>query len=188
MNLKTIYGAEFGKINSNLGLRMTASGLGVKGSNGQITVYDKATGTLTTVPDELTIGDIPMYAFPADKLEKGDLIIHAGVIKVVKEPDAEGCIAVNIRDQVEEIILIPRTFFGFKGISKVFSPFQGAIGGADGTFNPMMLMLMDGDGFGGDDNGLMMAMMMGGMNGGANGFGDMSKNPMLMAMLFSKML
>lgn len=196
LNLKNIYGAEFGKINDKFGLRLTANGLGVRGADGQITVLDKATKTLTTVPDALSIGDLPIYAFPADKLAAGDLIVHAGNVKAITEVDETGgVVAINFKTQTEEIILVPKTFFGFKGVAKIVSLFEGGFtGGAEGGMNPMMLMLLsdEGDLFGdedGDGDGIMKMMLMSQMFGGKSDLfgGDMAKNPLMMLMLMKNL-
>jgi len=193
MDFKKMMGADFGKVDGKYGLRLTMLGIGVLTKNGQISVYDKTAKTITTVPDDLSIGELPFFAFPADKIEVGDLVIHNGLIKSITEIDESGVIAIDILAQREEIILVSKNLFGFKGISKVISLFPadgfgsgGSPFGGDLTKNPMLMMALMGDGnlFGGDgDDSLMTMLMLSQMGGVGGGFGDIAKNPMLMMML-----
>lgn len=190
MNVKKILGADFGKVDSKYGLKLTMLGIGVLNKDGQVSVYDKKAGTITTVPNDLSIGDIPFFAIPTNEIAAGDLVIHNGLIKVVSESDADGgVIAVNVRDQTEEVIIVAKNLFGYKNIAKIVSLFDPA-GGGDSPFggdlmkNPLMLMMLMGDKgdslFGGDGDSMLPLLMM--SQGGA-GFGDLAKNPLMMMAL-----
>lgn len=188
-SLKSFFGSGFGKLDASNGVALTFQGLGVRSKDGQFNIFDKGTKTISAVPAEMVLGEFPAYAFPTNKLEVGDLVIHNGDLKYVSAVPAaavDGAPAdtefemVNIKTQVVEKVIPAKTMLGYVVASKVFTPFGnigsggnvfagGAAGGA--AFNPQMLMAMavmsDGDIAGGDDDGMMMAMMMGGFGGGA---------------------
>lgn len=196
MNMKSLFGGSvFGKI-PNSPIRFTIQGMGVKTKDGQVAVYDKAAKSITMVPDDLTIGDLPVFAMPTPALAEGDLIYHNGNVKFVREVKEGGnIVALNYQTQVCEEIIPAKTLFGYVAASKIISPFEGLVGGVAGgdlTKNPLMLMALMGDGElsmgDGDDDGLMtMLLLSGGLGGGESPFGDMTKNPLMSYMLFSKL-
>lgn len=203
-SLKSFFGSGFGKLDAANGVALTIQGLGVRGKDGQFNIFDKDTKTISAVPAEMSLGDFPAYAFPTNKLEVGDLVIHNGDLKYVSAvPDAAVGDAVaetefemvNIKTQVVEKVIPAKTMLGYVVASKVFTPFGGTSGnifGGTGAFNPQMLMalaVMSDVDMGGDgDDGMAMAMLMGGGFGGGDAAGANPMMNMLPILMMSKFM
>ena len=199
-SMKGFFGSDFGRIHDE-GIALTANGLGVRTKSSSYAVYDKEKDTITVVPAELTFGEVPVFAFPTNKLEIGDLILHNGFLKYVAGVDKDNgdVLVIHVKTQEVQTIKPAKTMLGYVLASKVFTPFENMKGmfGGDGSGkfdqNALMMMALMGDGgfLGGDDGDgddtMLMAMMMGGFGGGdasANPMGNML--PMLMMSKFFK--
>ena len=177
LNLSKLMGGTFGKIDG-LGIKMTIQGLGIKASDGNIAVYDKDKNAIAAIPDDLTFGEVPVYAFPTNKFDVGDLIVHNNILKFVTKVNEDNSIeAVNIRDQIVQTIIPAKTMLGYFTASKVFTPFESIClggAGAGGALdqNALMMLAMFGGDEDGDEDGLssMLPLML--MGGGLGGKGD----------------
>ena len=175
LNLSKLMGGTFGKIDG-LGIKMTIQGLGIKASDGNIAVYDKEKNAIAAIPDDLTFGEVPVYAFPTNKFDVGDLIVHNNILKFVTKVNEDNSIeAVNIRDQVIQTIIPAKTMLGYFTASKVFTPFESLkLGGGEGGFdqNTLMALAMFGGDEDSDEDGLssMLPLML--IGGGLGGKGD----------------
>lgn len=189
-SLKTLMGGIFGKYDK---LVLTMSGLGFKAKDGEVSVYDKTTKTITKVPGDFVIGDIPVYVIPAQDatLKEGDLVVHNDYLKVYLGKNEDGTHkAINVKTQEVQTLVPTKNLFGFGVFSKVVSLFDGIIGGtpADGgglmNQNALLMLALMGDKDEEGDLGDMLPLLaLSGGLGGAAGAGAGAMNPMMMALL-----
>lgn len=173
------------KMNLNMGpvsgdsFKLTIMGGVAVAVDGGYSSYDKETGDLTDVTGFTMDFDGAFYNMPAVEVEEGDLIqTKHGYGYVIKTK--EGSVKVMLLDGEVKEIVSTRSPFGFEFYTKVVSIFDMAGGskgsGLFGDMNPMMLMMMSGNGNSGSGNGspfggdmmsmMMMSQMMGGESGG----------------------
>jgi len=188
LNLKAIMGGDFGKIDTVV---LTMSGLGYKGKDGDVSVYDKATKSITKVPGDFVIGDIPVYAIPSTEFKEGDLIMHRGYLKVFLGKDEDGNPkTINLQTQEFQTLVPTKNLFGYGVFSKVISPFGDFTGGlaatGDGGTNPLMMLALMGDKDDEDDDGIDPIMLMA-LSGGLGGNAAGGFNPLMLLALKGKL-
>lgn len=149
----------------------------VETAKGWVTIG--ADGKLRAYPEELTIGNFPIFAIskPADQLQPGDVIALDNSYAKVLSYNAETATikAKSYTGSKKTIYAIEDVLFGQSTV-KVLANLAGNFG--NGGINPMMLALLNkGEGKGFKDL-LPLIMMTQGQNGGAAGF-----NPMMLALL-----
>lgn len=185
-SLKTLMGGFFGKYDK---LVLTMSGLGFKAKDGEVSVYDKASKTITKVPGDFVLGDIPVYVIPAQDttLKEGDLVVHNDYLKVYLGKNEDGTHkAINVKTQEVQTLVPTKNLFGFGVFSKVVSLFDGIIGGAPtagGLMDQNALLMFALMGDKDKDGGLDDMLPLLALSGGFGGTGAGAMNPMMMALL-----
>ena len=185
-SLKTLMGGFFGKYDK---LVLTMSGLGFKAKDGEVSVYDKASKTITKVPGDFVLGDIPVYVIPAQDatLKEGDLVVHNDYLKVYLGKNEDGTHkAINVKTQEVQTLVPTKNLFGFGVFSKVVSLFDGIIGGAPtagGLMDQNALLMFALMGDKDEDGGLDDMLPLLALSGGFGGTGAGTMNPMMMALL-----
>lgn len=186
-SLKSLMGGLFGKYDK---LVLTMSGLGFKAKDGEVSVYDKASKTITKVPGDFVLGDIPVYVVPVQdaNLKEGDLVVHNDYLKVYLGKNEDGTHkAINVKTQEVQTLVPTKNLFGFGVFSKVVSLFDGLIGGgttASGGLmdqNSLLMLALMGDKDEDGDFGDILPLLA--MSGGLGGAGAGGMNPMMMALL-----
>jgi hypothetical protein len=205
MDFKKIFNVPFGKITdgsvqTSFGINGIA--LAAKDKDGNLRSYNVADKNISIVPADLTFGDFPAYVIPVDstKLVEGDLILNGKDLAYYSGKDEDGnSVVVDIKTAELKTLVPTKSAFGFNFVAKVMSPLSGIAPTtpADGSapaFDPQMLILMsalggDGDLFDGDDGMLPLLLLTGGFGGkaGANPFGDMTSNPLMLMFLMKSL-
>ena len=168
---------DFGKITGD-SVRMSVYGVAVKNNSGTWVAYDSKTESMMDVDVLNFSGADMLYKMPVavNQVQAGDVIIHnrKPCFVVSFSEDGSAFSVVDIMDSEQKMILPVKSPFGFSFVTKVVSPFNLA-GSADAQnpFGNMLPLMMMGD----KDIDPMMLMMMCG-----NGGFDMS-NPMMMMFL-----
>ena len=168
---------DFGKITGD-SVRMSVYGVAVKNNSGTWVAYDSKTESMMDVDVLSFSGADMLYKMPVavNQVKAGDVVIHnrKPCFVVSFSEDGTAFSVVDIMDSEQKMILPVKSPFGFSFVTKVVSPFNFA-GSADAQnpFGNMLPLMMMGD----KDIDPMVLMMMCG-----NGGFDMS-NPMMMMLL-----
>ncbi len=182
MNIGNMRDSFFKEV-KNVALDMQSGKLGVVTKDGIIT----ATLDGVSVNPITDMGfNIPAFAMrtPIEQLSKGDIIISSGDPVFFVEGSKVGYMTITTSGVIQETGSVSNMFFGKNTVMAVKNMF-GAEGG--NGMNPMMLMMMMGDDKAGSDGFDFKKMMMMQMMMGNQGSDAGQMNPMMMAMMMSKM-
>ena len=156
----------FGKVDNGM-CRLSMNGnIAVKTSNGYKS-YNMKEGRLVNCANFVfPMGDEMFFIIPTNKVEKGDIIVVAGLPKCVLKKDDGTITVINYEDSTVETILPERHIFMgetyFYG--KIVSMFgEDIIGGGKKSMNKIMKFMMMSEmmkGFGGNSQNNAMANMM----------------------------
>lgn len=175
---KNFMNFKFGKVESD-DVRISMYGIAIKNVDGRYVSWDVKNHSVMDVEImNMPCGDF-LYMMPVaiKDIKNGDVVIHNRVPMFVVEVHASTLKVIDIREGTEKEIYLTKSPFGFNFATKVVSliDMTGNQANADnpfGNFLPFMLMSdgkMDND---------MLPMMM--LMGGANGFTNMTSNPMML--------
>lgn len=178
-NMKT-FNIEFGACDNGK-VHMSMYGIAIRNTNGTWVSYDKINHDIIDVDILNFDAGKFMYKMPVaiQAVKVGDVVIHNHVPMFVTEVHTDTLTVVDVYVGEKKNIIPTKNMFGFNFITKVVSLFDmGDMGTptADKPFGNMLPLLMMGDG---KDIDPMMLLMMSG--NGMAGF-DMS-NPLMMYML-----
>lgn len=158
-------------------VKMSMYGLAIKNTANTYVAYDAKTGNVVDVDCFNFDGGKYMFKMPVaiKDIKKGDVVIHNRVPMFVIDT-VGGIKVVDIREGEKKEIMPTTNMFGFNFVTKVVSIFDGmGQATADAPFGNMLPLMMMGDSKG-DNDAMLMFMMMQGQNGCA----DMFSNPMMM--------
>lgn len=193
---------EFGPVNES-SIRMSLYGLAVKNVSGTWVSYDANTRSIMDVDILNFNGRQFMYKVPVaiNAVAVGDIVIHARKPMFVTEVKANSLMAIDPVDGEYKEIVLTKSPFGFNFVTKVVNLMDGfmntpasqenpfgnmwmlmALNGEEGKdIDPMMLMLMMGNG--GNMNPMVAMMVMGGL--GKSGDQDLVKMMLMSSMMSS---
>lgn len=193
---------EFGPVNES-SIRMSLYGLAVKNISGTWVSYDANTRSIMDVDILNFNGRQFMYKVPVaiNAVAVGDIVIHARKPMFVTEVKANSLMAIDPVDGEYKEIVLTKSPFGFNFVTKVVNLMDGfmntpasqenpfgnmwmlmALNGEEGKdIDPMMLMLMMGNG--GNMNPMVAMMVMGGL--GKSGDQDLVKMMLMSSMMSS---
>ena len=147
----------FGEIKTDQ-IKYSFNGIAFKNVDGTYSTYDINTNTLTNVSD--LIMDIPIYVMPAaiKDIKIGDIVIHKGIVYVIKEVKEEGFTAIQPNAGTMATLIPEKSIFGFDYMSRVMNVFAFSQASAENPFGNMLpFFVMNKES---DDNTLALMMMM----------------------------
>lgn len=163
---------------TNDNVKMSPYGLAIMNTAGRYVAYDTKSDNVVDVDCFNFNGGKYMFKMPVaiKDIKKGDVVIHNRIPMFVTDV-TDGIKVVDIREGEKKEIMPATNMFGFNFVTKVVSIFDGMMNGMD-TDNPFgnMLPFFMMDGAKGDNDAMLMFMMMQGQTGSA----DMFSNPMMM--------
>ena len=170
-NVQKSFSGMFGKIEPGKCRLTMNGGIAVKCSNGDYKTYNVKKGTLTNVTNFcFNVGDEMFFIIPTNKVNIGDIILVGGKPKCVIETNKKTIKVIDYENsEIREVVPERHIFMGstyFYG--KIVSMFGNAFEDGKGLGNMVKMM--------------MVSQMMGGNNGGNNGFGGLGQM-MAMSML-----
>lgn len=174
---------EFGKVNEGEVALTITGGVAVKRKNGDYVRFNTETEQIENQMD-IVLGEASdmLFAMPVQEVQAGDIIkVRSGYFQVLNVLDNNNLRVADIKNGVRKTIIKEVNLFGMGFWTKIVSLFNmNGTNGANGGFNPMMLMLMN-DKEGGDSGFDMKDMFMMSALSGQTGAGGM--NPMMMMMM-----
>ena len=163
---------------TNDNVKMSPYGLAIMNTAGTYVAYDAKSDSVVDVDCFNFNGGKYMFKMPVaiKDIKKGDVVIHNKVPMFVTDV-ANGIKVVDIREGEKKEIMPATNMFGFNFVTKVVSIFDGMMNGMN-TDNPFgnMLPFFMMDGAKGDNDAMLMFMMMQGQTGSV----DIFNNPMMM--------
>jgi hypothetical protein len=163
---------------TNDNVKMSPYGLAIMNTAGTYVAYDAKSDSVVDVDCFNFNGGKYMFKMPVaiKDIKKGDVVIHNKVPMFVTDV-TDGIKVVDIREGEKKEIMPATNMFGFNFVTKVVSIFDGMMNGMDAN-NPFgnMLPFFMMDGSKGDNDAMLMFMMMQGQTGSV----DMFSNPMMM--------
>lgn len=148
---------QFGEIKTDQ-IKYSFNGIAFKNVDGTYSTYDINTNTLTNVSD--LIMDIPIYVMPAaiKDIKIGDIVIHKGIVYVIKEVKEEGFTAIQPNAGTMATLIPEKSIFGFDYMSRVMNVFAFSQASAENPFGNMLpFFVMNKES---NDNTLALMMMM----------------------------
>ena len=163
---------------TNDNVKMSPYGLAIMNTAGTYVAYDAKSDKVVDVDCFNFNGGKYMFKMPVaiKDIKKGDVVIHNKVPMFVTDVYS-GIKVVDIREGEKKEIMPATNMFGFNFVTKVVSIFDGMMNGMN-TDNPFgnMLPFFMMDGAKGDNDAMLMFMMMQGQAGSV----DIFNNPMMM--------
>jgi hypothetical protein len=163
---------------TNDNVKMSPYGLAIMNTAGTYVAYDAKSDSVVDVDCFNFNGGKYMFKMPVaiKDIKKGDVVIHNKVPMFVTDV-TNGIKVVDIREGEKKEIMPATNMFGFNFVTKVMSVFDGMMNGMN-TDNPFgnMLPFFMMDSSKGDNDAMLMFMMMQGQTGSV----DMFSNPMMM--------
>lgn len=163
---------------TNDNVKMSPYGLAIMNTAGTYVAYDAKSDSVVDVDCFNFNGGKYMFKMPVaiKDIKKGDVVIHNKVPMFVTDV-TDGIKVVDIREGEKKEIMPATNMFGFNFVTKVVSIFDGMMNGMDAN-NPFgnMLPFFMMDSSKGDNDAMLMFMMMQGQTGSV----DMFSNPMMM--------
>ena len=155
-------GLKFGKVESGL-CRLSMNGTAIKTPSGYKT-YDVENGTLVNCADFVfDIADDMFFVFPANDVQKGDLILlDCGPCCVIEKKDGQIKVFKYLDSTIAEVVpesymFLGNTFF----FSKIVSLFGNMVDGKSGDINNLMKIMVMGEMFkSGSSSGSKFAEML----------------------------
>lgn len=173
-----VKGLEFGAIKTN-DISYTFNGICFRNAEGNY-ISLNPDGTFTNIYD-MTV-DMPIYVMPVgkDQIKVGDIIKHFDKWVMVAQIDKTTITALDPWTREIRVIIPEKSIFGFDYYTKIIDIFSGFGNSANqnnpfGNMLPFLMMSKDSD-----IDPMMLMMMMNGQNFGGN------MNPMMMYMMMSK--
>lgn len=163
---------DFGAVDGNK-VHMSMYGMAIKNAAGTWVSYDESNEDIVDVDILNFDASKFMYKMPVaiKDVKIGDILIHNRVPMFVTHINGTTFTVVDVYAGEEKIILPTKNMFGFNFVTKVVSFIDMGGMSADTPFGNMLPLMLMGDGK--DIDPMMLMMMMG------NGAMDMS-NPMMM--------
>ena len=159
-------------------VKMSPYGLAIMNTAGTYVAYDAKTDNIVDVDCFNFDGGKYMLKMPVaiKDIKKGDVVMHNRIPMFVTDV-TNGIKVVDIREGEKKEIMPVTNMFGFNFVTKVICIFDNIMGGmnADNPFGNMLPFFMM-DGTKGDNDAMLMCMMM----QGQSGCGDIFSNPMMM--------
>lgn len=147
----------FGEIKTDQ-IKYSFNGIAFKNADGTYSTYDINTNTLTNVSD--LIMDIPIYVMPAaiKDIKTGDIVIHKGIVYVIKEVKEEEFTAIQPNAGTMATLIPEKSIFGYSYMSRVMNVFAFSQASAENPFGNMLpFFMMNKES---NDNTLALMMMM----------------------------
>ena len=179
-DMNTMFNFDFGKVTSDA-VRVSMYGIAVKSVDGHYVSYDVKSHSVMDVDImNMPAGDF-LYKMPVaiKDVKAGDVVIHNRTPMFVAEVHDSTLKVVDIREGTEKEIYLTKSPFGFNFATKVVSlmDMSGVKANESNPFGAMLpLMLLSGDD---KDIDPMMLMLMMGQGNTAN----LMSNPMMMYFL-----
>lgn len=163
---------------TNDNVKMSPYGLAILNTAGTYVAYDAKSDSVVDVDCFNFNGGKYMLKMPVaiKDIKKGDVVIHNRIPMFVTDV-TDGIKVVDIREGEKKEIMPVTNMFGFNFVTKVTCVFDNMMNGMN-TDNPFgnMLPFFMMDGAKGDNDAMLMFMMMQGQTGSV----DMFSNPMMM--------